>query len=68
MNVNDRYAVVSKQGLCDGCPGKGNAIKDSQRLCYKCMYQKAQPIAALRKPNGRGQSGSKRKRSNNQSR
>ena len=69
MTVIDRYPAVSKQRFCYGCLGKGHAIKDCKvNACgmHQWMHQVAQLIAKLRKPNGRGQSRSQRKRSNNQ--
>ena len=36
MSVNDRYAAVRKQRLCNGCLGKGHAIKDCKvNACIK---------------------------------
>ena len=64
MSVKDGNAPVRKQRLCYGC-----LAKDMQSKIVKAMgavSMDAQMIATLRKPNGRGQSRSQRKRSNNQ--
>ena len=59
---------MRKQRLCYGCWEKPcNQRLESQLVRHKWMYQKAQPIAALRKPNGQGKSRCQRELCNNKS-
>ena len=68
MSVNDQYSSVRKERFCYGCLGKGHAIKDCQvNACgIKGCIKKHNRLLHSEKPNGRGQSRSQRKRSNNQ--